>query len=54
VKVETDADQKEMQVCLERKEPISVEMANTVAHPEDSNEEAAVEMVRALKDWSGD
>jgi hypothetical protein len=54
VKVEIDADRKEIQVCLERKEPISVEMVNTVAHPEDSNEEAAVETVTALKDQSGD
>jgi hypothetical protein len=60
VKVETDADRKEMQACLEkteacleRKERTSVEMANIAAHPEDSNEEVAVEMVRALKDQSG-
>jgi hypothetical protein len=37
------------EACLERWEPTPVEMANVGAHPEDSNEEVAVETVGGLE-----
>jgi hypothetical protein len=43
-----------MEAYLERKEPTPVETASAAAHSEDSNEDAAVETVGALKERYGD
>jgi hypothetical protein len=42
-----------MDICLESKEPISVEIESIAVHEEVPNEKAAVKTVRALKERKG-
>jgi hypothetical protein len=51
---ETTACQEATETCPERKEPAPVEMTSVAAHPEGSNEEAAVKTVGTLQDRYGD
>jgi hypothetical protein len=50
---EKTAYRKVTKACLERKEPTLEDMTNIAAHPEKSNEEAAVETIGALEDRYG-